>query len=199
MNDTSNNWVSRWSKTTAVIITLITAVASLASLTWDFSKFVNSQLERDKAARIAQLTTYSTFGDMLKRYQEIAKLTYEFLDKYREDPLDQSKLDLLLAKYKTGSAIFYSSPELGDFSEIREFYEELGTLIRFGAIDFDLAFQVVTFPTDFLEETKALADFIGDNWFGANRRLPSFMLNMRLLAENYENKRNKKPVQFDPP
>lgn len=135
---------------------------------------------------------------MLREYRKVAKQTDRFLKQYRQHPLDQAALDALLSKYKTGSSI-YSSDELADFAEIRGFYEELGTLIRFGAIDFDLAFEVITFPTDFFEDTQPVAEFIGSNWFGKDRRLKDFMFNTSQLATNYDNKRNRRPVKFDNP
>ncbi|MCJ7600736.1 MAG: hypothetical protein MUO63_04435 [Desulfobulbaceae bacterium] len=198
---TSNQWkewISRWGKNITLIVTLVTGVASLAGFAWKFSQFVDSQLERDRAAKITQLTTYSNFGDMLRKYREVVKKTDRFLSQYRQHPLDQAALDALLSKYKTGSSI-YSSEELANFSEIRGFYEELGTLIRFGAIDFDLAFEVITFPTDFFEETQPVANFVGLNWFGKDRSLPDFMFNASQLAKNYDNKRKHLPVKFDNP
>lgn len=189
-------WVSRWSKNVTLILTLVTGVASLAGFVWKFSQFVDSQLERDRAAKITQLTTYSNFGDMLRKYRALVKKTDGFLKQYRQHPLDQAALDALLTKYNTGSSIYYSE-ELGDFSEIRGFYEELGTLIRFGAIDFDLAYEVITFPTDFFEVTKPVAEFVRLNWFGKGRMLKDFMHNETILAQAYDDKRHNRPVNLE--
>ncbi len=59
----------------------------------------------------------------------------------------------------------YYSPELKDFRKIHQFYEELGALIHFNAVDFELVFQLITFPSDFQETTQPLQHFLRDHWF----------------------------------
>lgn len=106
----------------------------------------------------------------------------------------------MLTRYKTGSAM-YTSPELKDFRTIHQFYEELGTLIRFGAIDFETAFQLITFPSDFFEETRPQHNFLRDNWFALRadpnqRALSDFGANLAELGNNYAARRQGLPVSW---
>ncbi len=181
--------VTHVSKNIGIVLALVTGLTSLVSLTIDFSSYVESQLERDKAAKIMQLTTYSNFGEILYEYRHIAKVTYSYLSAFRQNPITPEDLDALLDQYQTGAAIYYAHPGLEQYVEIMKFYEELGVLVRFGALDFDLIFEVVTFPSDFVAETQHITDFVKNNWFGKGQELSNFMLNMHILRDLYEQRR----------
>jgi hypothetical protein len=182
----------------ALIVGILTGVSTMAGVVWNLYEFAIATREKTKAAQVAQLTTYSTFGAVLTRYRQVAQQTEVFMRAYRNNRWDdpatlQTFLDASLQKYQTGAAMYYAPP-FADFREIRTFYEELGALLRFNTVDFEVVFQLITFPTDFYETTKPLQSFIRAHWFElrpdpATRILKDFGSNMWQLATNYDKRR----------
>ena len=182
----------------ALIVGILTGLSTMAGVVWNLYEFAMATREKAKAAQVAQLTTYSTFGALLTRYRQVAQQTEVFMRAYRNDQWDdpailQAFLDASLKEYKTGAAMYYA-PLLADFREIRTFYEELGALLRFNTVDFEVVFQLITFPTDFYETTKPLQSFLRAHWFElrpdpAKRTLKDFGWNMWQLTTNYDKRR----------
>jgi hypothetical protein len=199
-------------KNIALLVGILTGLSTMAGVLWNLYEFAIATREKTKAAQVAQLTSYSTFGDLLTRSRRVAQQTEEFMQAYRKDRWDdqailQAFLDASLEEYRTGASLYYA-PRLADFREIRAFYEELGALLRFNAVDFEVVFQLITFPNDFYETTKPLQDFIRAHWFAlrsdpAKHTLKDFGSNMRRLATNYDRRRANggplRSVQWDGP
>ena len=187
-------------KNIAIIVSIVTGLSTIAGVLWNLYEFASASRERTRAARITQLTTYANFGDLLQNYREIEQKTDDFMRAHRNADWDFAAL---LNEYETGASLYYS-PEFKDYREIQEFYEELGTLIRFDALDFELVFQFVKFPSDFYETTKPLQDFISAHWFELRsdpnqRALRDFGHNLTRLANNFELRRNRQPLDWDEP
>lgn len=174
----------------AVVVAVISGLTTVAGAAWGLIEFAQATRIETKNARIKQLTTYGTFGEFLKRYHHVEVITENFMARYRNKEFDTEKL---LKTYKTGSAIF-TSPELKEYREIQQFYEELGTLIHFEVIDFDSAFELITFPSHFFEETKPLSNFLKMHWFELRpnpeqRVLKDFGENLEKLESLYVERR----------
>ena len=197
MASASGTWRGRAShfaknlpKNLAVAVAIVSGLSVILSAAWSLYQFGNATREQRKTARIVQLTSYESFGQVLKRYHEIEVITDNFMRRHRRAALD---LPALLKRDETGSSIYYSA-ELKDFREIHQFYEELGALIRYGAVDFVLVFELVTFPSDFQDATRTLQQFLTDHWFETRddpvkKRLADFGSNFEDLERRYEEAR----------
>jgi hypothetical protein len=197
----TKTWVdvaASFGKKLAVIVAIVSGLTAVSSAAWSLIELAKETRERSKVARIAQLTTYASFGKFLERYHVIEQRTDDFMRRDRQQRLDR---DELLRRYQTGASIYYSE-ELREFREIHQFYEELATLIRFGEVDFDLVFQLITFPSDFTDATRELQSFLRDHWFEMDkdpkkRRLCDFGANLDQLEKNYNLKRaNTRKTDF---
>lgn len=191
------NNLQRLGSRLAIVVGVISGLSTVGGAAWSLLEFAHATRTETRAARVKQVTSYASFGEFLKRYHEIEEVTERFLADYRTKKFDPAEM---LTRYKTGSAM-YTAPELKDFRAIHQFYEELGTLIRFGAIDFETAFQLITFPSDFFEETRPLHNFLRDNWFALRpdpqqRALSDFGANLTELGNNYAARRQGLPVSW---
>ena len=194
--------VSRVSKHLAIVVAVLSSLSAIAGAAWSLFEFARATREQSRVAQIAQLTSYASFGQLLKGYHEVEEKTDAFLRQHRRADW-KVEAPALLKKYETGASMYYS-PELRDFREIHQFYEELGTIIRFNAVDFELVFQLVTFPSDFYDSTKPLQDFLSNHWFElrpdpSKRILKDFGFNLKELSENYEARRKNQPVRWSKP
>ena len=187
------------SKNIAVIVGIVSGLSAISGAAWSLFEFARAMHERTRFEQVSQLTTYASFGELLKRYHQIEEVTDNFMRQHRKDNWD---LPALLEKYGTGASIYYS-PELKDFREIHRFYEELGALIHFDAVDFELVYQLISFPTDFLESTRPLQVFVRDHWFElrkdpAKRALKDFGCNFEELNRVYERRRTDPSFKWGP-
>ncbi len=189
---------SRAGRIIAIIVGIATGFSTIAGVIWNLYEFANSTREKTKSSQISQLTSYTNFGELIRHYRQIEKKTDDFMRTYRDRHWDR---EALLKQYTSGSSIYYSQ-EFKEFREIREFYEEVGTLVRFKALDFELVFQVIIFPSDFYEKTRPLRKIISEHWFESRVfqnecQLKDFGFNMEQLSKNYERRRNNQPIQWD--
>jgi hypothetical protein len=152
----------------ATVIGIATAVFQLRD-TWRQEKFVGLSQARDVIDKEDTI------------HQEIA----EFM-------LSTNHLSpqMLLAKYGSGRAIYYSD-EMNEYQKICHHYEEVGALIQAGYIDFDLYYQIEVFPDYFWERTTDLRQLIRDNWDGKARPLPDFLKNFERLHRQYQKRRSE--------
>jgi hypothetical protein len=199
----ARNWLeaaSSLGKNLAVVVAIVSSLSVIAGTAWSLFEFANATRAKSRSARIAQLTTYESFGELLKRYHEIEQKTDDFTRRHRRADWNFAAL---LKQYETGASVYYSDA-FKDFRAIHQFYEELGTVIRFGAVDFELVFQLITFPSDFQEATRPLQQFLQDHWFELRadpkeRQLRDFGFNLAELEKNYEARRHSKPVRWTLP
>lgn len=98
--------------------------------------------------------------------------------------------DSLLEKYGTGRSIYYSE-ELKDFRKICNHYDTVGALMNGRYLDFDLYYQIVSFPDDFYDKTRELREKIKNNWEDKGKPLKDFLSNFENLRKRYETERGK--------
>lgn len=172
--------------TVAGIIASLSTVSGAGYALWQLAliKSTERQVEEMK-----QLTTFGTFSEFVAKYRRTAIETDRYVRVLRAEPaFTPARLDELLQRHGTGSSIYYSD-EMTRFREIHEFYEELGLQVCRGALNHDLVFELVTFPTDFAERTRPLCRFMGHAWFGANRPIVGMCENTDHLAALYDRMR----------
>ena len=75
----------------------------------------------------------------------------------------------------------------------------LGAMIRLGYLDFDLVFEVVTFPDQFWNESEELRQFMADNWSGPDQPLSDLWSNFAYLRERYHEERARIAAAKAPP
>lgn len=184
--------LGRIGKVVAVVAGIFTGISTVAGLTWNVYEDAKSTRERREAQRVSQLTTYGDFGEVIKHYRSTGRQTAEFVRKHWKYNWN---CDSLLDIYTTGAGIYYAE-DLQTWAEVREFYEDLGILVRYGAIEFDLVFEAIIFPSDLVEQTDVLSDCVCENWYGRGKRVAGFSFNLKQLQENYQRKRNGEPVQW---
>ena len=192
--------LSRFATNLAVVVAIVSGLSAIAGAAWSLVEFARATREKSRAAQIGQLTSYASFGEVLKQYHMIEEKTDAFLRQHRRADWD---LPALLTKYQTGASIYYS-PELRDFRDIHQFYEELAALVRYNAVDFELVFQLITFPSDFQDTTKPLQRFLADHWFELradpdSRALKDFGSNLAEIEKNYDARRRGQAVTWSAP
>lgn len=152
-------------------------------------QFSASLVNQREANKIKQLTTFESFKKLVDKGYEREKCATEFVaqnsGKYRKDAARK-----LIQTLGSGSRVYFSD-EFKQFRHLHEFYEELGFQVDQGVLNFDLVFELVTFPSDFYYETAELCSELGENWFPYTPNLPSkrivgFCDNTRKLATRYE-------------
>ncbi|MGC4064841.1 MAG: hypothetical protein QM784_09385 [Polyangiaceae bacterium] len=184
------------------ITAFIVGGAELVKGTRSFFEEVNKTLRtsRDVAEQVAaerkrsQLSSFGTYAQLLSQHRNIALRTVTFIHE-----LDRSggycgrnaaRLRDFLPRFGNGSVLYFS-PEMKEYREIHEFYEDLGLQVREGAVEYELIFELVTFPTDFVKKTRCLGELIGDNWFGPGEPIVGFNSNSFYLMERYSASRRE--------
>ena len=187
--------LSRFSKNLALVVAIVTGLSTLIGLAWNI--YENAQATRDERydEQIAELTTYADFGEMVKEYRVIGRRTAEFMKAHRHTKWN---CDSLLDLYEAGVSIYYSK-DLEDWTSLREFYEDLGLLIRYDVLDFDLVYELIIFPTECIELTAPLTDCLSENWYGPGKPLYGLSSNLHQLHLNYERKRKGEKVVWETP
>lgn len=188
--------LTKLGKNLAVVAGIGTAISTLAGLTWNLIEDTHATREKRIATRIRELTSFADFGELVTHYRrDVGKKSTTFTQFAQSHTWN---CDSLLNAYGSGAALYYSD-ELQDYAHVREFYEDLGLLIRYDAIDFELVYQSITFPNDFVEASEPLSRCIGENWFGRGKGIKDFSFNMDLLEKNYQRRRKGEPVVWDVP
>ena len=186
--------LTKLGKNLAIIVGIVTGLSTIAGLMWNIYEDARATREQREAQQIAQLSSYANFGEVLKQYHVIGQTTADFM---KENWNQQWNCDSLLGLYTTGAGIYYSD-DMKQWADVRIFYEDLGILIRYGALDFELVYQAIIFPADLVELNKPLTDCVGQNWFGRGKPVEEFSRNLHMLHRNYERKRKgKEPVWDD--
>ena len=180
------------SKTAAIIATLITSLFTMANGAHTLYQYGMLKKEQRNAHIIKELSTFGSFAAMVEKHRQLAPLATEYAAYIKkQNPFDKNRLDALLHKYGNGALIYYSD-EFETFRTLHQFYEELGLQVKRNALEFGLVFELVAYPTEFVEEVTPLCDFLGQNWFAANRGINGMCSSMIYLKQHYEKARSKK-------
>jgi hypothetical protein len=179
---------NRYARFAAIVAAVVTSLATMlgaANALWQFSW---KEHEERKAAEIKQLTTFGTFADLVKNGRTMEGRTVKFARTLPKEGFTEQRLEDLYAKYGSGSAIYWSE-DFKEFREIHEFYEELGLMVERESVNFELVFELVTYPSDFASDTAGLCRFIGRNWFRKGYGIAGMCDNTNKLGKRYEERR----------
>jgi hypothetical protein len=189
-------------KTVAIFLSIVPVCTTLDlvfKLHHSLSLSISSQLRSEKNAEILQLSSYANFGQLLREYRKIepdisnSKNEYQKLFESQKNASNICKT--LIEKYNSGASIYYSK-DFSSYKKVHDFFETLGLLLDKDVIDFNLVFQLFTFPGKF-PEGKYAADFpnwnflisldecVSSNWFQKNDSLPDFGSYVKQLGYNY--------------
>ncbi len=183
-----------FAKNLAIVAGIGTALSTLAGLTWNLIEDAHATRDKRIAGRVGELTSFEDFGEIVTHYRrDIGRKSAAVTQAARNRPWN---CDSLLDLYGSGSALYYSQ-EMKEYAHVREFYEDLGLLVRYGGVDFELVYEVIIFPSDFVRETEPMSRCISENWFGRGKGIGDFSYNMDLLGKNFERKRKGEKVDFE--
>jgi hypothetical protein len=148
------------------IVAVVVAAATIPGVGSMWTYFIASINERH-VAEVRELTTFGNFATIVNQSYDNQLAAASFVSTHL--PYTETSATALIKRYGSGSAAF-NSPELAEFRKIHFFYEELGLQVEKGVVDFDLIFELVTFPSNFHEHTKTLCDQMGESWFGLPKK-----------------------------
>jgi len=144
-----------WSERLKDLATAAGAVSAAVGIVFSSYTYVTTQWYKNDEAHRAQLSTFSTYGQYLKRYQTHIQPA---LGRLMEDP-ERLKLDQAMRRRdqrvcralldrtttKTGFQVFMS-PGLRDARDVHNFYESIGYGLAEGQLDFVVIFDLITLP-----------------------------------------------------
>lgn len=100
-----------------------------------------------------------------------------------------------LGANRTGHDTYFSTSDIiKHLSAITEHYERMGAMVALDYIQFDLIFEVISFPDDFWLRLSRLRGVLAHTWRSPrfkDRALPDLWGNFYLLCERYQHHRAK--------
>lgn len=186
---------------------IATIVAGVTGI-WNLYLLAQSQLTRIENENRNNLSTYASYGKYLIIYrEEIQSDISKLLNNDEWNELDDESCKTLIidtTKSKTGIELF-GSTSYDDFRKVHNFYESLGFSLRKKVINFDIVFDLFTYPSYWdLDNRKwylsndpkvwlkpyfsvllNMRRCIGENYFGIGKPLNDFSDNIDQLGYNY--------------
>lgn len=148
--------------------------------------FYNMEQQREENERLSKsmrLAALAAVNDMIENDKAMQPMIQEAIFQVRLLAQDEKEL---MKQFSTGKAIYYSIPEL---SEVGRHYEQIGAMVNLEYIDFDLVFEVITFPDDFWDSSETVMAAIRKNWNGKDKPLPDLWKNFSYLRDRYHRQR----------
>jgi hypothetical protein len=144
-----------WVQTLKDLAAAATALSAAAGIAFSSYTYVSTQWNKNDEARRSQLTTFSTYGQYLAKYQ---KEMQPALARLMKDPV-REQLDIAMrhnaktacqavlnrSTTKTGFQVFMSD-DLKDAREVHNFYESIGYGLSKEQLDFEVIFELITLP-----------------------------------------------------
>ena len=154
-----------------------------------FYTMEQQRFENERMGKAMRLAALGAVNDMIERDQLQQKNIEKAIRYLNEQPADRFSS---LGEYRSGKELYYAIPGL---SETGRHYEHLGAMVKLGYIDFDLIFEVISFPDQFWETTEPVMKTIQANWGGKGKVLPDLWVNFRYLRQRYHDQRKAKSVK----
>lgn len=95
----------------------------------------------------------------------------------------------LLKRHGGRGKDMYSADCFAHFKAVGRHYDEMGTMVRLGYLDFEFLFTLLEFPDDFWIRTRDYRQTIQANWGGPGKPLPDFWINFSWLRDRYHKAR----------
>lgn len=160
-------------------VSQIVACLGVVPAGWGIYQSVEqNRIDEENTSKAMRLAALGHINEMIENDQEAQAQVDKVIEEVRKLPDPET----LLQQYGTGSAVYRS---IDGLASVGRHYEHLGAMIRLGYVDFDLVFEVITFPDDFWNETEPVVTMIRENWKGPGQPLPDLWKNFRHLRELY--------------
>jgi hypothetical protein len=137
------------------LATILGTLSAAGGILFSSITYVTTQWVKNDELRRAQLSTFSTYGEYLKRYQDSIQpsLGRIMKDKRRmnleegmREPNSLACNDVITkSTSKTGFEVF-TSKELDDVRNAHNFYESIGYGLEKKQLDFEVIFGLITLP-----------------------------------------------------
>jgi hypothetical protein len=147
-----SEWLTRLKEICAIAGTLSAAAGIVAS---SYTYVVTQWAKNDEIQR-AQLSTFSTYGQYLKRYQDYIQPALGRLMQNKERIAldkamraeDQSVCKTILGRTTTGTGFeAFTSSAMKDARQVHNFYESIGYGLERGQLSFEIIFGLITVPS----------------------------------------------------
>ena len=133
------------------------------------------------STRTQKLSSFGTVKELIKADEEQRSKINDVLEM-------KASIPELIKKYGNVGR-FYHSKEAANIASVGRHYEELGTLVRLGYIDFDLVYEIIPFPDEFWEAMAPIRNQAKSNW-SEGKGLPDFWKNFEYLKNLYDRHRD---------
>ena len=158
-----------------------------------FYSMEQQRIENQQMGKAMRLTALGAVNNMIDKdhaQQANIESAINYIKQFPEGHFET------LSEGETGRKLYYETPGL---SEAGRHYEHLGAMVKLGYIDFDLIFEVISFPDKFWDNSEPLMNMIRQNWGGKDQPLPDLWINFRFLREQYHQQRalNKEKASPD--
>lgn len=137
------------------LATILGTLGAAGGILFSSITYVTTQWAKNDEAKRAQLSTFSTYGQYLKRYQDyiqpaLGQLMKSKTRKQLEEAMrmrNPSACNAVVAgtTTKTGFEVF-TSKELTDVRQVHNFYESIGYGLEKKQLDFEVIFGLITVP-----------------------------------------------------
>ncbi len=165
---------------------LIASIGIIPGFVGLFYTMEQQRHEQERVGKAMRLAALGAVNDMIEKDRAKQPKIEEVIRFVETLPKSEAEL---LEDYGTGRGLYYANPNL---AEVGRHYEHLGAMVKLGYIDFDLIFEVITFPDDFWDATEPLVRVMRDHWGGPEKPLPDLWINFEYLRERYHEKRAQK-------
>jgi hypothetical protein len=189
--------------TIATIVAGLAATGTGVGAIWNLYLLAQSQVSKMEIENRSNLSNYSSYAKYLSNYQSIIQPAISRILKKKWNELQCQEI-LQKTSSKTGMEVF-GSEEYKDFRIAHNFYESLGFSLKNKVINFDIIFDLFTYPAywaldeeewylsknpeDWLKGNfstlRPMRECIGDNYFGKGKELRDFSDNIDQLGYNY--------------
>lgn len=143
-----------------------------------------------EANRTFKLHSIAALSEARKLFAEYEKYTQAEAEFNKAQQLSPKELEQLLAQYGSGQAL-YNLPRFKDFRAVKGYFDSIAIYVRYDYLDFNLVFEMLSFPDTFWEKSTDLRRVIRDNWYGPGRPLKDFDRNVDWLYARYKEAREK--------
>ena len=176
----------RWLEPVEAIVKIVTGASLIVGIAvgiWG----PGGLLRADKKMKLDSLTPIRTLVEEdYKAKRAIAALDWKSL----EQGVCES-----LSSHRTGHDTYFSeTASVKHLSDITEHYERMGAMVALDYIQFDLLFEVISFPDDFWMRLTRVRGVLAQSWRSqlfADRSLPDLWGNFYYLCERFQHKRAK--------
>ena len=137
-----------------------------------------------------KLHSIAALSESRRLFAEYEKFTQAEVAFNKAPPLSRQEVEQLLIEHRSGQAL-YNLERFKDFRAVKGYFDSIGTYVRRDYLDFDLVFDMLSFPDTLWENSTELRRVIRENWHGPGKPLKDFDTNAEWLYARYKEARKK--------